>query len=705
MSPSSQSMPQATRERSIWPTLRLPRGLSWTALALIGIVVLAAVLRFGNIDAIGQANTYYTAAVESMLQSWHNFFFVAAEPGGSVAVDKPPVGLWLQAISAYFLGVSGFAVVLPQILAGIASVIVLFHLVRRWFGNVAGLIAALALAVTPVAIAVERNNTPDATLILTLLLVAWAFIKATETSKLRFLLLGATLIGIGFNIKMMQALLPLPAMYALYFFGAQPTWWRKLIQLGITTLVLIPLALSWAVIVDLTPAAQRPYVGGSSNNSALDLIVGYNGLQRLLGNGMGGGMPRADDTTNTNSQSQADPPAASAQEAGAQFPTGGPAPNGTPGGPGGAGGMFGTGNPGVLRLFQSGLAAQVSWLLPFGLIMLAAMAFSISWWRPQGTFQRGLLLWGGWLLTCAVFFSVAGFFHQYYLAMLGPPLAAVVAMGTVFLWRLRTTHPIRAALLLLVAAGVTLAFQVYAVTLYEALNWWIAVPVALALPGLSVLLLSLRRDGHTLPRLAFTLVIAALLVVPAVWSGLTTAYADTSGAMTQAYAGNSGRPGIARDGLNRDGEMPDGAPTDGTQPAGGFGGGVNQNLLAYLQANTQDTTYLLVVPSSQAGAQYVLATGRPVLYAGGFNGSDAVIDTDELAQLVAAGEVRYVLWGGGGGSGGNASITEYLQSACTVVTDASLGTATSAITIQRADGPPGGMGGPGGVPILYQCGT
>ncbi len=374
-----------------WGWHHLSSRVTWTSLALAGIVLLAASLRFANIDAIGQANTYYTAAVEAMLQSWHNFFFVAAEPGGAVSVDKPPVGLWLQAISAYFLGVNGFAVVLPQILAGLGSVILVFYLVRRWFGNVAGLIAAFALAVTPVAIAVERNNTSDATLIFTLLLAAWAFIKATETRKLRFLIVGAVLVGIGFNIKMMQAFLPLPAFYALYVFGSQQGWWRKLWQLGVATLVLIPVALSWAVIVDLTPADQRPYVGGSENNSALNLIVGYNGVQRLLGNGPGGGGPRPNAAPNGIMQNQT-PPAGFPQDGDGQQPMDGARPGG--GGPGGGfGGMFGTGNPGVLRLFQSGLAAQVSWLLPFGLVSLMVLVASGGWRRPYTARHRGVILW------------------------------------------------------------------------------------------------------------------------------------------------------------------------------------------------------------------------------------------------------------------------------------------------------------------------
>ncbi len=202
---------------------------------LSAIIVLAALLRFYNIDAIGDANTYYTAGIKSMLTSWKNFFFVAAEPGGSVSIDKPPLGLWLQAVSAYFLGMNGFAVALPQIVAGILSVPVLFHLVRMHFGTVAGLLAAFVLAVTPVAVATDRNNTMDSTLVFTLLLAAWVFLQATKSGKLRYLLLGAVLVGLGFNIKMLQAFLPLLAFYAVYFLGARIRWRTRLAHLALAS--------------------------------------------------------------------------------------------------------------------------------------------------------------------------------------------------------------------------------------------------------------------------------------------------------------------------------------------------------------------------------------------------------------------------------------------------------------------------------------
>jgi 4-amino-4-deoxy-L-arabinose transferase-like glycosyltransferase len=681
--------PYATRDRAEERTLRLPFGFSWTTLALLGIVILAAALRLANIGAVGQANGYYTAAVKSMLQSWHNFFFVAAEPGGSVTVDKPPVGLWLQAASAYFLGVNGFAVVLPQILAGIASVVVLFHLVRRSFGAAAGLAAAFALAVTPVAVAVERNNTPDATLIFTLLLAAWAFIKATETRRLGWLLAGAALVGVGFNIKMMQALLPLPALYALYLFGSAQPWRRKIAHLSLATLVLIPVALSWAVAVDLTPADQRPYVGSSSSNSELDLMLGYNGIQRLTG--LGGARP-VGDAARADGQTQAGQRDGAVQGPGAGMPpfAGGPG--------GGAGGMFGTGQAGPLRLFQSGLAAQVSWLLPFGLLALLATALGLSWRRPQTALHHGVILWGGWLVTCAVFFSVAGFFHQYYLAMLGPPLAASVALGVVFLWRLGAERPLRAGLLLLAGVAVTLAYQVYAVALYQAPSWWNALPFAPALLGAALLVRGLRAEPRRLAPAAVAALVAALLVVPAVWSGLTNAAAANQ-MLPEAYSGARGGfgvPGARRDGL-----------TPPANAAFGGGQGVSQQLLSYLEANTKDTKYLVVVPSAGAGEGLVLATGRPVLYAGGFSGSDPVIDGDGLAELVAQGQVRYVLWGGDGRGGGTgASITSYLQSSCKVVTDAGLGTgATAASGGQNGAQQPGGPGGFGRASTLYQCGA
>ncbi len=483
------------------------------SVALSAIVVLAAVLRFMDLSALGYVNHYYAAAVESMLQSWHNFFFVAAEPGGSVSVDKPPVGLWIEAISAHFLGINALGLLLPEIVAGLLSVILVYHLVRRSFGTMAGLIAALALAITPVVVATDRNNTIDSTLILTVLLAAWAFIVAAERRKLRYLLLGAALVGIGFNIKMLEAYLPLPAFYALYFLGSRESLWRKLANLSVASVLLVVISLSWATIVDLTPADQRPYVGSSGDNSELNLAIGYNGMERLLGmggrgsllsglfgNGQRGGFPNSTQfgSRGPNASRGFSQPGSGTtrgfQPRGQGGPGGFPAPVGFGGFGGFGGGLFGTGQPGALRLFTSGLSKDIGWLLPFGLFAALLLAFRARPRWPINSKHQALVVWGGWLVTGAVFFSVAGFFHEYYLSILGAPLAALVGIGAAELWHIRERHRWIAAILLVAAAGATLALQLLTVKEFVGSVWWLQPAEALLVAGAVLLASTVIRD-------------------------------------------------------------------------------------------------------------------------------------------------------------------------------------------------------------------
>ncbi len=643
-------------------------GRGWPWAALVGVVILGAALRFGNLAAIGDSNTYYTAAVKGMLQSWNNFYFAAAEPGGSVTVDKPPVGLWLETASAAVFGVTGFAVVLPNLLAGLGSIVVLFHLIRRSFGNWPAVLAALVLALTPVSIAVERNNTPDGILVFTLLLAAWAFTKATETDRLRWLLVGALLVGIGFNIKMLQAYLPLPAFYALYFFGSAAGWRSKALKLAATTVVLLGVSLSWAVSVDLTPADRRPYVGGSTTNSEIELILGYNGIERLIG-----GPGRAGGGAAVPPQGATPPDATNPAPGVGSFPFagGGRQDGGFPGGgPGGAGGAFGTGSAGPLRLFQSGLAAQVSWLLPFALIALGTLAWRV--WRDRSGvpdprrdhLRRAALLWGGWLMTGAVFFSVAQFFHQYYLTMLGAPLAAIVAVGFSLLWSWRTADAGRFIAVLGAAALTTLIFQTYAASVYGQFGMWLGVPFALVLAGMVAAMAGVRSMSSRWAELGVAGVAVGLVIVPFVWSTLTMLYVTENGGLPQAYGA------VVESAFGARAPRADnvtGAPERTLKPNARS---ADPALVDYLQAHSSDVKYLLVVPSSQQGAEYVLATGRPVLYAGGFGGNDPILDSAGLAGRVAAGEVRFVLWGGGLGRAGgpNANdISRYLEAQCQVV--------------------------------------
>lgn len=612
------------------PMRRAARLRTRILLTLAAITLLALGLRLLNLDQIGDGNTYYTAAVESMLQSWRNFFFVAAEPGGSVSVDKPPLGLWVQAIFAAVLGVSGVSVTLPQILAGTLSVPLLFALVRRYFGDWPSLLAALVLAITPVAVAVDSNNTMDAQLVLVLLLAAWAFIRATDTGRPRWLIAGAVLVGLGFNIKMLQAFLPLPAFYALYLFGAQVSLRRRIGHLLVATAALLIVSLSWAVIVDLTPADQRPYVGSSETNSVLELMIGYNGLGRLLGlNAVGSG----------------DGPdgAAAAPPANAALPSGMP------------GGMTAgeTGTAGPLRLFTAPLSNEIAWLLPLALLALAAAFVSRRIRFPLNDTQQGALLFGGWLAIGVVFFSLASFFHAYYLTMLAPPVAAGMAACAWMIGRFAARRPRLAALILAIAAVGTVAYQGYNATLYGVapLPWLIAGGVLLLI-GLAALAFA---PAHLRRALALGPLFAAMLIIPAYWTAQT---ATTASNAVLPHAWN----GTTEDAMMRGGLF---AAVDAPSADEG------SDLVAYLQPRTEGLDWMLAVSSSMTGAPLVLETGRGVMYLGGFNGQDQAVTADQLAQYVAEGRLRYVL-DDGSLQASKPEIGAYLTSQCTAVEDIDL---------------------------------
>ncbi|MEI7643974.1 MAG: glycosyltransferase family 39 protein [Chloroflexales bacterium] len=627
--------PPTHRSRGYLDGLLAVLGARAHLLALGAIMLLAGVLRCANLRTLGAANEYYTAGVASMLRSWGNFFFLAAEPGGSVSIDKPPLGLWVQAASAYALGVSGFAVVLPQIIAGLLAILVLSHLIRRQFGGGAGLLAALALAITPVAVAADRNNTMDSLLVLALLLAAWAFIRAAEAGRLRYLLLGATLVGLGFNMKMLQAFLPLPAFYALYLLGSPEGRRRKLRNVALASALLLVVSLSWAVMVDLTPASARPYVGSSANNTVLELIVGHNGLNRLFGGGPGG-------------------------RAAGEAPPDGP--------PGSLSGEIGV--PGLLRLVSAPLSNEVSWLLPFGLVGLAVAAAGLRLRLPLEPRHQALVLWGGWLIIELGFFSVAAFYHAYYLTMLAAPLAALVAISAAELWRMRVRRPRLAAGLLSGAAGLTLGAQYWLASAYVADRWWMPLAAAIVVGGAALLLASTRGDSSRAARVGFSGMIAAMLLTPLLWSAMTTTDPRPNVNLPHAYAGA-------------------GQDAPGSQPPAGQAG-VDAGLIAYLEANTSGVTYLVATPSANDGDAFVLATGRPVLFIGGFNGGDELLSADDLAQMVAAGTLRYALWSDG--QRANASLGAWIVSH---------GTPVSGVTTPYSRG----MGPDGAQLTLYDLGV
>ena len=351
-----------------------PETTLWQRGAL-GMILLLAL--FLNLFQLGQnqfadittgVNSYYAAAVHSMALNWHNFFFAAFDPQGFLAIDKPPLGFWVQVLSTRIFGFSAWSLLLPEALAGVASVAVLYVLVRRVFGPVAGLIAALALAITPISVVASRNNTIDSLLALVLLLAAWALSIAAETGRVRWLLLSALLVGLGFNIKMLEAYLVLPAFVLVYVLSAPRSLRVRLLHLALAGVVLLMVSGAWITIVDSTPASQRPYIISTEHDSELELALGYNGVNRAFGVGAGG-------------TGVAHSPSGAAPLTPTSFLV--------------TFGLLDTGQPGPFRLLNPQLGGQIGWLL---LLAICGLLAAITWQRPhlpRQPAEQGLLLWGG----------------------------------------------------------------------------------------------------------------------------------------------------------------------------------------------------------------------------------------------------------------------------------------------------------------------
>ncbi len=658
------------------------------ACGLGAVVALGAFLRFYGLGANSIGNTYYAATVQSMLTSWHNFFFASFEPGGSVSVDKPPLGFWIQAASAYVFGVNGFALALPQALAGVLSIPLLFALVRRHFGVCAGLLAALVLATMPVTVATDRNNTIDGLLVFVLLLATWAVLKSVHGGRARFLLLGALLVGLGFNIKMLQAFAPLPAFYAVYLLAAPHAWWKRLTHLAAATVVLLVVSLSWAVAVDLTPPEDRPYVGSSDDNTVMELIVGHNGLSRListrnsppaggdrpLGGGdgppaFGGGLPSIPGGRPAGPFPGGQPPANRQPPGAGQLPADGQPPDDgqQPANPGQASNPFSfeVGEPGALRLITEPLATESGWLLPLALLAVPLAFVQLRWRWPLTDKHVAIVLWAGWLLPSLIYFSfTTGLFHAYYLIMLGPPIAALVGVAAWALWRAWRDEPRLGGGLLVLLTGAILAFQAVTLQNYpDYAGWVVGAAAILWLAGAGLLLL---RPAAWLRMAGPTLVFLSLLVAPLVWSGATAVDADPNVSLPNAGpdVGQQARPNAS----------------DELTP-------LQQATLEYLVANTDRDGYLVATLNAREAATYILETGRPVLTFGGFSGSDNVVDVERLAQMVYDGELRFVL-AGDDVARSKRDIAAWLDSNCAPVT----------LSV------PGGQGGPAGnQSTLYDC--
>jgi len=597
---------------------------------LAAVLALAAVLNGARLAQNGYANEYYAGAVRSMMTSWHNFFFASFDQGGLVSVDKPPLALWVEVASAKAFGYSGVTILVPEAIAGVLAVWLLYLLVARYFGRAAGLLAALALAVSPVSVAVNRDNNPDALFALLLVAAVWAAARAVESARLRWLLASAVLTGLAFNTKMLAAGIIVPGIALGYLLFARLPWGRRIWHLLVAGIPLALVSGAWIAAVQLTPAADRPYVGSTSDNSALSLALGYNGLGRVFG-----------------------------QSGGTSF------------GGGGVGGGAFSGTPGFFRLINDALGDQGGWLLPLAIVG-GVSAFLYAWRLRRG--QLGpLVMLAGWFAAGAVVFSYSsGIVHTYYLSALAPATSALVGIGAVSLARDAKRGNAWVSLpLLAVMFTAWLEVALLRRTGYD--TWLQELVVFGAFVGAcGIVALAVGPDWPDATRrlvaiAALAIAVGAFLAPPAAWSATTL-----QGAVNGVFPGAgpnfiSGLTSSATGG---------GFGFGGGGGGPGFGGGTSssiQTALRYVEANGATSRFPLIVTSEQEAAPYVIA-GEPVASMGGFTGRETVLTHAYLAKLISSGEARYFLLGsgglGGGGfgpGGGNNAAIQTIESTCTSV--------------------------------------
>jgi len=423
------------------PTQQAPKQVRRTRPAFWLLLAATAVLYLWDLGASGYANDFYAAAVQAGTQSWKAWFFGSLDAGNAITVDKPPAALWVMGLSGRIFGFSSWSMLAPQALEGVASVALLYAAVKRWSGPVAGLLAGGALALTPVAALMFRFNNPDALLVLLLVAGAYCVVRATETASGRWLLLAGVAVGFGFLTKMLQAFLVLPAFGIVYLVAAPTGLRRRLLHLAGAVGAVVVAAGWYVVAVDLW--TDRPYIGGSGDNTELGLALGYNGLSRIFGGeGNGGG----------------------------------------PGGGGGGNVMFG-GASGLTRMFGTSFGTEISWLLPAALIgLVAGLWFTRRTPRTNRT-RAALLLWGGWLVVTGLVFSyMQGTVHPYYSVALAPAIAALVAVAGRELWRGRANLGARLSLAAMVAVTAMWSY----VLLSRTPDWLPALRWVVLLAGLLV---------------------------------------------------------------------------------------------------------------------------------------------------------------------------------------------------------------------------
>jgi len=605
-------------------TWRYSKAQASTALIVGLTLLIAAALRFWRLADHGFDNLYYSPAAFSMSLNWHNFWFAAFDPAGFLAIGKPPGAFWMQALSIRIFGFNGFAIHLPQAFAGVLSVLLVFLLARRVASVSGAAFAALIAAVTPASDTADRSNLADSWLLLALLGAAILILSASETGSLRRLVLGSTLVGLGFLTKFMAAFVALPALFLTYGLTAPIAFRRRLAHLGVAAVVVAVTSLIWPAAVDLTPSDRRPYIAETSDNSVLSLAFGVQGLGRIfnraappIGSGRppsgfqpGDQAPLPERAGPVRGLGPAGPPPRSAIPF---SPRGRRLPPLVITGQGGA--------PGLLRLANRDMAGHITWFFPILLVGAITVVSRKRLERTRRQPHRDTLLWVVWFLTFAAVFSLPPtFIHPYYLTLLAPAVAILAAVTVANLWAMLECGDRRSALLAISAVVLTLLWHLRILSFYPPWAGWL-VPV-LSLAGLASGLGILVARTSRIRRSALVLAGVAAFVSPLLWAA-TPALAPVGRMIPIAD------PTLLdyRETTAAEGARPTHLPT----------------LVRFLQANHSGERFILAVRDIHWAAPVILETGEAVMAFGPYDRREEALSTHEFARMVSSGEVRFVL--------------------------------------------------------------
>ncbi|MFT8930375.1 MAG: glycosyltransferase family 39 protein [Sporolactobacillus sp.] len=685
---------------------------------LIVVTIISAFMELFLLNK-GGSNEYYTVAVKSMTRSFHNFFFASFDPAGFITVDKPPVALWLQTLSAKIFGVSNLSVNLPEALAAIVSTMLIYLLIKKKTGKLPAFIGSLAMATTPIFVAVTRTNNVDSILILTLVLAAWFLFKAEGAGKLRWLVVSVLFVGIGFNTKMLEAYLIVPAVYLFYLVAMKISWKKKIVHLLVASVVLALVSLSWSVVVDSISASDRPYVGSSQINSELELAFGYNGIARLTGQqhqGMGQGNFKKAAEWMKESGNQA---------IGGKMPQGMSERRGFSGTSRGTrgGNMFNTGTAGPLRLFQKALSGQASWLFPF--VLFGVIALVSDWLRRRQLTEKHTfaIFWLMWLVTAMGFFSVAGFFHQYYLSIMAPAIAALIGVGASLLIPafMKGKEGGWESFLLPSGLAATLLFEALIFSENSISTLWIVLLILAAALVLAFGLLWRTSEQRYVKGAIVGAGLTVLFLPPLYWAmpsvmnqtETSTPIAGPSSTQNQMGGQAFGERfrsggGTGMQGGPQMGRMPKSgasgkmgaAPTmrrmTGSRSGFGMEDTVNTKLLTYLRKHYHGEKYILAVQRAQSAYSIMLKTNYAVMAMGGFGGSDPALTVSKLEKLVKDGDIKYFLISEGGMGGSSSSkVTTWIKTHCQKVPTSDWSSASSKQSTKTA------QNGMNGQSVLY----